>query len=133
MGLIVNDIITLDSGLQVTGAYLSFNGGQVINLEYGVSCGLKATVSQVAPPATPVDSPPPANPDEPPDVFANVKYTINGTYSIWASKDAKDRGLKPLQTFPVHYGITSDQISQPPLDLLYQYVKTIYSSVEDDV
>ena len=126
MGLIVNDTVTLDSGLAVTGTYLSFNGGQVISIEYGVACSLKA-----------IQLPPdPANETTdgvPGDPHANVAYTISGTYSLWASKDAKNKGLKPLQTYRVDYGLTKDQINQPPLDLLYQYVKTIYKAVVDDV
>jgi hypothetical protein len=42
MGLIINDTLTLDNGLPLTGGYLSFNGGQVVNVEYGVSCGLSS-------------------------------------------------------------------------------------------
>jgi hypothetical protein len=122
MGLIVNDTVTLDSGLPVTGTYLSFNGGQLITIEYGVSCALKA-----------IQQPPDPDTGIPGDPTANVSYTISGTYSLWANKDAKNKGLKPLQTFRVDYGLTKDQINQPPLDLLYQYVKTIYTSVEDDV
>ena len=129
MGLTVNDTITLDSGLPVTGTYLSFNGGQVITIEYGVSCALKATLSTIT-------NSPSANiastPEAPGDPHANVCYTISGTYSLWASKDAKDRGLKPLQTFRADYGLTKDQINQPPLDLLYEYVKTIYKNTVDD-
>ena len=126
MGLIVNDTITLDSGLPVTGGYLSFNGGQIISIEYGVACSLKA-----------IQRPPdPANETTdgaPGDPYANVAYTISGTYSLWATKDAKNKGLKPLQTFRVDCGITKDQIGQSPFDILYQHVKSLYTAVEDDV
>jgi len=119
MGLIINDTLTLDSGLPLTGGYLSFNGGQVVNVEYGVSCGLRATISQISAPTSNT-----SNVVDSPDPFSNVKYTVSGTYSIWANKQAKDSGKKPVQVSTVYYGITSDQITQPPFNLLYTYVKT---------
>jgi len=122
MGLIINDTITLDNGLPLTGGYLSFNGGQVVNVEYGVSCGLRATISQVSPPVS--NTAPTSNASEPPDPFSNVKYTVSGTYSIWVNKQAKDTGKKPVQVSTVYYGVTSDQIIEPPFNLLYTYVKT---------
>jgi len=114
MRLIIN-VTTLDNGLPLTGGYLSFNGGQVVNVEYGVSCGLRATLSQVSNTS---------NASDVIDPFSNVKYTVSGTYSIWANKQAKDSGKKPVQVSTVYYGITSNQITQPPFDLLYTYVKT---------
>ena len=119
MGLIINDTITLDNGPPLTGGYLSFNGGQVVNVEYGVSCGLRATLSQISVPVSNT-----SNASDVTDPFSNVKYTVSGTYSIWASMQARDAGKKPVQVSTVYYGITSDQITQPPFNLLYEYVKT---------
>jgi preprotein translocase subunit SecD len=129
MGLIINDTLTLDNGLQLTGGYLSFNGGQVVNLEYGVSCGLRATLSQITAPVSNTLNTAPVSNVIVSDPLSNVKYTVSGTYSIWANKQAKDAGKKPVQVSTVYYGITSDQITQPPLALLYQYVQsTIYTN-----
>jgi len=128
MGLIINDTLTLDSGLPLTGGYLSFNGGQVVNVEYGVSCGLRATISQISPPVSNIlntsNTAPTSNASEPPDPFSDVKYTVSGTYSIWINKEAKDTGKKPVQVKTVYYGVTSDQVSETPFNLLYTYVKT---------
>lgn len=146
MGFTVNDQITLENGLPVTGAYVSFNGGQVISIEYGVSCALRATLntappalapplSNTAPPAlvTPTSNTAASSADSAPDPFANVLYTISGTYSLWINKQAKINGTKPLQTFRVDYGLKKTEINQPPLELLYTYVKSKFSNVEDDV
>lgn len=124
MGLIINDTITLDNGLPLTGGYLSFNGGQVVNVEYGVSCGLRATISQVSPQIQTLNTAPTSNASEAPDPFSNVKYTVSGTYSIWVNKEAKDAGKKPVQISTVYHGVDSDGITQTPFDLLYNYVKT---------
>jgi hypothetical protein len=124
MGLIIEDTITLDNGLPLTGGYLSFNGGHVVNVEYGVSCGLRATISQVVPQTQTLNTAPTSDASQAPDPFANVKYTISGTYSVWVNKQAKDQGKKPVETKTVYYGLTVDEITQPPFDLLYTYVKT---------
>jgi hypothetical protein len=94
---IKNDTLTLDNGLPLTGGYLSFNGGQVVNVEYGVSCGLRATLSQITAPVSNT-----SNASDVTDPFSNVKYTVSGTYSIWANKQAKDTGKKPVQVSTVY-------------------------------
>ena len=118
MGLIINDEITLENGMQVTRAYLSFYKNHI-----SIIPGMSATLAAAA--GNPLQSSNVSN-------VADTPYTACGMYSIWYSKDAMQKGLKPIQTGTVDYQITKDQTQTALHDLLYSYIKTnLYTNTTD--
>jgi hypothetical protein len=118
MGLIINDEITLENGMTVTGAYLSFRKNSVAILP-----GLSATIAAGS------GNPLTANnySDE-----ITTPYTACGTYNIWFSQDAAQRGLKPIQFGNIDYQITKEQTESSLHTLLYSYIKThLYTNTTD--
>jgi len=108
MGLTINDTITLENGMTITGAYLSFNR-QHVSIIPGQSPTLSA---------------------EGPD--PSISYTACATYSIWASQQACQNKLKPIQTGMIDYAITTAQTQTALHTLLYNYIKTnIYKNTTD--
>ena len=118
MGLIINDEIVLENGMPVTGAYISFRKNSV-----SIIPGLSPTIAVGA--GNPLE----ANnySDE-----TTTPYTACGTFNIWFSQDAAQRGLKPIQFANIDYQITKDQTQTPIHTLLYSYIKTnIYKNTTD--
>ena len=108
MGLIINDEITLDNGMTVTGAYLSFNRRHVT-----IMPGQSATLS-----ADGADS--------------TVEYTVCASYDIWASQKACQNKLKPIQSSMIDFAITKADTQTPVHDLLYSYIKAnLYKNTTD--
>lgn len=108
MGLTINDEITLENGMTVTGAYLSFHKQHVTIIP-----GQSATLS-----AGGADS--------------NVAYTACASYSIWANKAVCQNNLKPIQTGCIDYAITVEQTQTPLHQLLYDFIKqNIYKNTSD--
>ena len=108
MGLTINDQITLDNGMTVTGAYLSFHR-QLVTIIPGQSATLSADGAD-----------------------SNVAYTACASYSIWVNQAACENNLKPIQTGVIDYAITVDQTKIALHTLLYTYIKTnLYTNTTD--
>lgn len=110
MGLTIHDEITLENGMTVTDAYLSFSRASVSILP-----GLSATLAAGA--GNPLTANNYSN-------TAVTPYTACGTYNIWFNQAACQNGMKPIQSGSIDYQITKDQTQTPLHTLLYDYIKT---------
>jgi hypothetical protein len=106
MGLIVNDEITLNNGMKITGAYVTL-GRQRMRLNPG--------------------------PTQLYDSVIQPKYVAQGDYVVWISKDAsKDGNTKPLQNGILDFPTTDDDLNTPLHQIMYNFIKkNIYKNTTD--
>ena len=99
MGIIINDTITLPSGLQVTGAYAGF--------------GLKSIT------VTPIDVA--ASP-------TGKMYVVNAPYNIWVSNETRMAGADPLMVQPLMFTMGPDALMTGVYGVLYSKMCAQYTS-----
>jgi hypothetical protein len=109
MGIIVNDVITLNNGTKIQGAYISFSGKHIHMI--------------------PRDSfVPPSRPNP-----FNTKWVITGTgYNVWLSKEEANAGKPPAGYFPCNIQASDTDVATKPIhQICYEYLKTIYKNTTD--
>jgi hypothetical protein len=99
MGIIIHDTITLPNGLKVNDGYAGFSGHHLNVLRL---------------------------PDTP---TTPMKWAVQTYYSVWVNKDASDKKMPCLITFPIN--LTTVDLSQPIFTQVYAAIKANYNSTSD--
>lgn len=109
MGIVINGEITLKSGVKVTNPYLSLAGERI---------RLMAATPRVK------------------NEYPGVRYTFQGSYSLWISQDAAKETSpeEALDRGNLDFTVTDDDLNKPIHQIAYDYIKTkIYTDFTNHI
>ncbi|ANS04302.1 hypothetical protein [uncultured Mediterranean phage] len=63
----------------------------------------------------------------------NGKYMLHGSFTIWLSKQIKNKGKNSFNTFTIQKELSSSEITGNIYATLYTELKKIYTNTTDDL